>query len=292
MAVTVTLKDAQDNAVTGASSLLTAETVTVQHAVLKAGSGWKDNGDGTYTATYTAITAGTDLRAAVKLPGWSAAAESGAYIIYGTATLKDISVNGYTFRPDEGFPTSGFKGAEFTLNLESDSGGSTSDYTWTADAPWVSVTDGVVRFTGKGTGNKVTITGTPKSGQGRIIKYSFALKSWFINNSSNHIMNWSAADAYCTSQSGYSLPTVAQMSNGGPEGEGQSRAANAGLWSEWGTLSSYSGSGFVNDIYWSSDPDYTLSKYNVGHYYARLDNGIVTSSYDWDTYSTVCRQGL
>ncbi|WP_254892620.1 hypothetical protein, partial [Salmonella enterica] len=43
MAVTVTLKDGQDNPVTGAAASLTADTVTVPNAILKAGSRWRDN---------------------------------------------------------------------------------------------------------------------------------------------------------------------------------------------------------------------------------------------------------
>ncbi|TNL00637.1 invasin, partial [Kosakonia cowanii] len=296
MTVTVTLKDARGNAVTGVSSLLTAEAVTAEGAVLKTGSGWKDNGDGTYTAAYRAITAGTDLRAAVRLPGWSAAAESGTYIIYGTATLKDISVNGHTFRPDEGFPTTGFKGAEFTLRLASDNGGSTSasDYTWTADAPWVSVTDGVVRFTGKGTGNKVTITGTPKSRSGTAVTYSFMLKGWFINNGSVS-MKWTDADAYCR-RSGLSLPTVAQMTNNtwrqlSDDFTPQKRAIGS-LWSEWGDLTKYSGAGFSKHSwyawYWSSEQ----VKIGYDHYVVYLDSGSPdTYDYSWWLYQ-VCRQGF
>ena len=57
MTLTVTLKDAQANPVTGAQ--LTAATVTAANASLKAGSSWSDNGDGTYAATDTAQNVGT-----------------------------------------------------------------------------------------------------------------------------------------------------------------------------------------------------------------------------------------
>ncbi|SQA97940.1 Invasin [Cedecea neteri] len=87
MLITVTLKDANGNAVTGAAASLTTEAVTVVNATLKTGSSWKDNGDGTYTGTYTATTAGTGLKATVKLGGWDKPAESGAYAI--TATTPD-----------------------------------------------------------------------------------------------------------------------------------------------------------------------------------------------------------
>ncbi|WP_423244857.1 inverse autotransporter beta domain-containing protein, partial [Erwinia persicina] len=79
MTVTVTLKDANGNPVAGQASLLTAEAVTVAHASLS--GSWKENGAGIYTANYTAITAGTGLRAVLKLPGWSKGSDSAAYAI-------------------------------------------------------------------------------------------------------------------------------------------------------------------------------------------------------------------
>ncbi|TNL01083.1 invasin, partial [Kosakonia cowanii] len=290
MTVTVTLKDARGNAVTGAASSLTTDTVTVQNATLKSGSRWKDNGDGTYTAAYRAITAGTDLKAVVRLSEWSAAAESGAYIIYGTAALKDISVNGHRFRPDAGFPTTGFKGAEFTLNLESDNGGSTSasDYRWTADAPWVSVTDGVVRFTGKGTGNRVTITGTPKSNQGNVIRYSFALKSWFVHDYEHHRRRtWRGARSWCHNwYSGYRLALVSQLSGSG-DFDGGTRGTLGGLWSEWGSLPDYSDARFTYDEYWALD----LRSWK-SHYFVNLDDGHTNSHGDITKLSVICRKDL
>ncbi|MDA8519152.1 hypothetical protein NNO03_22710, partial [Citrobacter sp. Igbk 16] len=59
------------------------------NATLKAGSSWKDNGDGTYMATYTATTVGTDLKATLQLSGWGAADTSGAYAI--TANTPDAA---------------------------------------------------------------------------------------------------------------------------------------------------------------------------------------------------------
>ncbi|TNL00219.1 invasin, partial [Kosakonia cowanii] len=211
-------------------------------------------GDGTYTAAYRAITAGTDLRAAVRLPGWSAAKQSEAYAI----TLGDeapdsinTQVNPYTFSvaSEEGtFPSTGFAGATFTIVPKNHA--KASDYTWTADAPWVSVTDGVVRFTGKGTGNKVTITGTPRSGQGNIIRYSFALESWFVTDNKKCASKYPYVRDYCHHACdylpGYSLPTVWQLNQGGVRGNLD------GIWSEWGDLSKYPGSNINEKYYWSS----------------------------------------
>ncbi|MGJ7067470.1 Ig-like domain-containing protein, partial [Morganella morganii] len=80
MTVKVTLKDTQKRGVSGKGSLLTDSAVTVANAAAKAES-WTDNGDGTYSRTYTAGTAGTGLKAKVQLAGWESAAESAAYSI-------------------------------------------------------------------------------------------------------------------------------------------------------------------------------------------------------------------
>jgi adhesin/invasin len=289
MTVKVTLKDANGNAVTGASSSLTADTVTVANATLKTGSSWTDNGDGTYAATYAAGAAGTGLKATVKLSGWATGAESAAYAI----TLEDeapasinTQLNAYTFTQtsEEGtFPTTGFTGATFTI-VPKDSKSAT-DYTWTSDASWVSVASGVVKFTGTGTGSKVTITGTPTSGQGKIIKYSFTLNSWFINDGTTSL-TWSDANTYCSSQSGYSLPTVSEMTQHTNYTATRTRGTGA-LWNEWGSLAAYSGAGFSGIGYWSSE-----QKSSGNHYFVHLNSGYVNSSNDSDTFSVVCRQGL
>ncbi|ELF0847164.1 inverse autotransporter beta domain-containing protein [Salmonella enterica] len=289
MAVTVTLKDAQDNAVTGAASSLTADAVTVPSATLKTGSSWKDNGDGTYTGTYTATMAGTGLKATLKLSGWGGPASSEAYAI----TLEDeapasinTQVNAYTFTQtsEEGtFPTTGFTGATFTI-VPKDSK-SPTDYTWTSNASWVSVTDGVVTFTGTGTGSKVTITGTPTSGQGKIIKYSFTLNSWFINDGTTSL-TWSDANTYCSSLSGYSLPTVSEMAQHTNYTATKTRGTGA-LWNEWGSLAAYSGAGFSSSGNWSSE-----QKSSGNHYGVHLINSLVYSSLDSSTYYVLCRQGL
>lgn len=289
MAVTVTLKDGQDNAVTGAAASLTADTVTVPNAILKAGSRWRDNGNGTYTAAYTATTAGTDLRATVRLSGWATTAQSDKYAIilgYEAPASINTQVNAYTFTQtsEEGtFPTTGFTGATFTI-VPKDSK-SVTDYTWTSDASWVSVTDGVVKFTGTGTGDKVTITGMPTSSQGNIIKYSFTLKSWFIHSGSTR-MSWSDANTYCSSQSGYSLPTVAQMILRTNHTATRGRGTGA-LWNEWGMMTRYISAGFSDNTYWSSDQLSSGSHNNVS-----LRNGGVYFSSDSSEINVMCRQGL
>ncbi|MFM1348933.1 inverse autotransporter beta domain-containing protein, partial [Yersinia proxima] len=80
MTVTVTLKDASNNGVTGAAASLTTNAVKVANATLKS-SNWTDNNDGTYSATYLAQTSGTGLKATLTLDGWGQSATSPAYAI-------------------------------------------------------------------------------------------------------------------------------------------------------------------------------------------------------------------
>ncbi|MGK3141069.1 inverse autotransporter beta domain-containing protein [Pantoea sp. C2G6] len=287
--VTVTLKDAQDNAVTGASSQLTASAVTVPNAVPKSGSGWSDNGDGTYTATYTASTAGTGLKAVLKLSGWSGSNTSASYDIL-QETEAPLSINTqadshtFTISSEEGtFPSTGFVGATFTIipknNIDA------SEYNWSANLSWVAVTDGVVQFTGTGNGDKVVITGAPKNAQNKTIRYAFSLKNWFINDQSVQ-MTWAQANAYCSGQSGYSLPTVAQLSQNSGYVATQVRGTGA-LWNEWGNVTHYSGAGFFGSNYWSSEPDSS-----GGHYYIDLGAGYIHNDVGSVTDIVTCSRDL
>ncbi|ECB7137482.1 LysM peptidoglycan-binding domain-containing protein [Salmonella enterica subsp. enterica serovar Virchow] len=182
------------------------------------------------------------------------------------------------------FPTTGFEGAIFTIEPKIGVG---SDYNWNVDATWVSVIDGVVKFTGKGTGNKVTIMGVPKAGSSaRMIVYRFTLKSWFIVR--NNTVNWSEANDYCTSQPGYSLPSLSQSY------EGKREVGN--LLGEWGAhLSRYSYSSFSGyRWFWTSTPG-TNQDHNVISQF----NGVIEFLFDSKDHvdtggdvGAVCRQGL
>ncbi|ASG63012.1 hypothetical protein CEW81_07150 [Kluyvera genomosp. 3] len=67
MAVTVTLKDAYDNAVSGQASRLTEEIVDVQSAQIKPGSQWTEGPDGVYQRVYQATTSGIGFKATLTL---------------------------------------------------------------------------------------------------------------------------------------------------------------------------------------------------------------------------------
>lgn len=116
-------------------------------------------------------------------------------------TITKIVVNGYTFqgaalkgKGDDVFPTTGFTGACFSLIPPN---GDATQYTWTANATWVTMDDkGMATFTGKGDNSEVTIIGTPKSGLGGRVEYRFRLKKWFTNLG-NKTMTWAEANRAC-----------------------------------------------------------------------------------------------
>ncbi|EKA7110280.1 hypothetical protein OL205_004369, partial [Salmonella enterica] len=187
-----------------------------------------------------------------------------------------VSVNGTTFAVNDGFPSTGFTGAEFSLMVT----GAASDYTWSSSASsWAQVdSSGKVSFTSKGNASPVTITATPTGG-GTPLTYIFTVGSWF--NNSLTFMTWANASTWCTNQS-LSQPTRGELTMGL-----HTRAVGS-LWSEWGDMGNYSGSGFFSHLYWASEVN------GVGnHYYVNLIDGNVLLSHDGSgLIRVVCRQGL
>ena len=195
--------------------------------------------------------------------------------VVGIPALKNIEVNGYSFALNSGFPTIGFKGAQFTLNIDN---GSADQFDWTSDASWVSVNNGVVSFTDKGTNATVNITGTKKNGT-KTLKYSFKLKGWTINNG-NTKMNRNSAASYCSSASGnYKLSTIEQLKGASGINWGV-RGNLGGLWNEWGAMGSYSGANFYSSLYWSSSN--TNSYYTMGD--LKGGSGQATDGGNQDSY--------
>lgn len=111
--------------------------------------------------------------------------------------IAHIDVNGHTFKHDEGFPTTAFKAARFTLVLPA--GIQASDYTWDTDAGSAIKVSGeasgaVVTFASKPARAQVTITGK-RTGHA-LVEYRFTLKHWFTNLG-NRTMTWSEANEAC-----------------------------------------------------------------------------------------------
>ncbi|HHL2713179.1 TPA: hypothetical protein ACQ39K_004837 [Yersinia enterocolitica] len=230
--------------------------------------------DGAATATLTSTTVGTSVVTATLSNGAHATVDT-TFVAVPTLPFTNIAVNGHTFAVDAGFPSTGFTGAEFTLNVS----GQASAYTWSSSSTWATVDNsGEVKFTQRGNATPVTITATPTVG-GTPLSYTFTVSTWFINNGAN-IMNWSAAANWCASQTAIQ-PSRTELT------QGTNTRGVGSLWSEWGLMSNYSDSGFSSEAYWSSEVAGTGN-----HYFVYLGNGYVGSNSDSGYGSATCRQGL
>jgi adhesin/invasin len=188
--------------------------------------------------------------------------------------FSDVLVNGTNFGLNDGFPTTGFIGAEFTLNVT----GLATDYNWSSSNPsWVNVdSNGKVSFIAEGNSTPVTITASLKTGGGDLT-YPFTVRSWFINNG-NNAMNWNDASIWCSNQ-GLTQPVVNNLTLGTDvRGMGS-------LWSEWGRMAAYPGSGFVTSNYWTADVSNLNSYFRVS-----LGNGSFAGNLNTNTILVVCSQ--
>ncbi|WP_249941354.1 Ig-like domain-containing protein, partial [Escherichia coli] len=298
MTVTVMLKDAQGNPVSDKESDL-ASAVTVPNAS-RAGDWAEAPGtSGTYTATYTATGAGEDLKAELMLSGWTVAKKAdSAYTItepQPRAMTGTITANGksdFSTTATTKFPTTGFKGAYFTLNDDNFQGG-VGNYTLKAscgsdpnECDWVSVdNDGKVTFDGDATTAKktVTITAMPKNG-GDPLTYKFTVSRWFTNQGPSG-RNWTDTNEACTT-AGLALPPPEDLS--GEYGVKPKRVIGS-LWGEWGDFSNWRAQGWSIGLpYWTA-----VARSQDAYFYVYLTDGAV--GYNLVTVTAtygVCVRGL
>lgn len=170
-----------------------------------------------------------------------------------------FSVNGQTFSLNSGFPSTGFIQAKFQILVGGSSSGN-ANYTWSTDQSWVSV---------DGNGN-VTFTGTPNSSTKSfkvmalssdgitLHSKSFTVNKWFLSGTgAGGSVSWTEASNYCSTRGGQ--PAISELTNAvfGTDGT----RVTGKLWGEWGSLPTYSGSGFrytgssTSAFYWSSQSD-------------------------------------
>ncbi|HFV9293334.1 TPA: Ig-like domain-containing protein [Serratia fonticola] len=198
--------------------------------------------------------------------------------------MTHILANGASFSTDDGFPKTGFTGAEFQLVVGEDPTGNSS-YSWSSDQSWASVDgSGNVRFNQEPTSanNRVTIT-AEHTGNGSTLTYQFTVNRWFRNNS-YFLMGVSEAAAWCSSQGGgYAVPSYSEMTDRTPIAQtGANRDANARLWNEWGSMSRYSNGWFAGN-YWVRE----LTAAGNERHYVYLGNGSLFSfPLDGVTYVT------
>lgn len=177
--VEVTLRDFGGNAIKSQSSTLRV-SVTVDNATRKTDD-WVDNGNGVYTAVYTASQVSASSRAYLSIDSIGSKEVMSDSFVIKEITIKSLDVpGGYSHSPTVGFPTIGFSRANFTIKLN---GAKATDYDWSSNRPGVASVNenGVVTMAiSLTTGYDVTITGKRKNGSDTIgvITYQFTINQW------------------------------------------------------------------------------------------------------------------
>ncbi|OCL24126.1 hypothetical protein A9G07_04615 [Gilliamella sp. wkB72] len=128
-----------------------------------------------------------------------------------------------------------------------------------------------------------------------VVKYGFTLKQWFVNTGSVK-KTYPQALSWC-SRIGYRLVKVKDLTNASCRGQNSGtwcqgsvgappsspnnyyiRHIGSGFFSEWGRMYDYSGVGFYDTFYWTSDP------HGSYQFFVHADNGHVL--WDYDYYSS------
>ena len=242
-------------------------------------------------ATATAAT----VNVSVTTPGGSSGNVVGGYTYQTPDSITGVTANGTTFPIGtySGFPQTGFNKATFTINLAS---GAPSNYTWSSDASWVSVSSaGVVTFNSpsKPSSGAATITATRIPG-GTVLTYSFTLANWFVNNGLQN-RSQSACASYCAGLSGgYSLAPVNLLTTAAVGSATYATQSIGNLLGEWGGIvtpgtsagmrsTTYPGSGWSSSSYWTS----TIDPGNNKPIYTDLGVGYVSIGYNGSTTAYV-----
>ena len=114
MVITVTLKDAQGNGVTGAASSL-RDTVKVKNAI-PADSIWKEEGSGKYTARYIAQRESSGNKASLRLSDSSKDLQSEEFSIHlGVEPPQYVQGTKSHRKYNSGLPQTAFYGATFRV---------------------------------------------------------------------------------------------------------------------------------------------------------------------------------
>ena len=249
--LTVTVEDTNGNPVTGSEVNLTSSLGSLSDITVTT--------DGSGQATFSL----NGTQAGIAQVHASTVADSTGQtvevILDPVANIKDLSTTQFTWNTSSGFPTTGFKNASFIMNIE---GGNANDFTWVVDQNWVSInvvdnTKVKISFDSEPTGGDTTVTvrGIFQPHSTVTLSYSFTVSKWYIAGNSQ--IYGSDIKTWCSGQGYDALTTAAQMS------AGTNAKRIGGVYSEWGKLSSFSGSSWTASSYywtgvWFSDRAYLI----------------------------------
>ncbi|MCX8661755.1 hypothetical protein [Gilliamella sp. B2911] len=126
-----------------------------------------------------------------------------------------------------------------------------------------------------------------------VVKYGFTLKQWFVNRGNVSDNNYSPVLSWCNSI-GYRMPRIRDLTNAvrtdvvvpsaTPSSPGNHfmRHIGSGFFTEWGKMADYSGVGFYNYWYWTSDPTGSYQ------FIVTTINGYVNWHYDYTYRYGLC----
>lgn len=188
-------------------------------------------------------------------------------------------VNGHTFSADSGFPKTGFSGAEFEIWINGFSDSNNTNFEWTINQPWLTVTNGRVIFTEPSSGGSAVITARSKIDD-FAVTFTVQPTTWFTIYADR--MTQAAGLLQCTS-TGQRVPDKDEVHSGGIRQTGK-------LVGEWGSLYDgfYTHESFVTPPYIYSWTTSRVTHTGVTYYESfSLASGYATVSFTPDTLNTV-----
>ncbi|SES67898.1 hypothetical protein SAMN02583745_00243, partial [Thorsellia anophelis DSM 18579] len=213
-----------------------------------------------------------------------------------------IVANGAKFKLNEGFPKTGFKGAEFAIQTPIEA----SNYSWESSEPTLASvsSDGIVKLESMPANatTPIKITATPNSplalgASFNKLEYTFTLERWFIHGG-DYNREWPNIAYYCQREPerNYAIPLFEQHLSSGTE-----RSANGRLWNEWGDLNYYANASprwagqSSSDFYWAAEVGNTVATRNQYQRTSLTPGGTAPSSSYIDNKATayqVCVRNL
>ena len=187
-----------------------------------------------------------------------------------------LRVNGANFAFDSGFPKTGFKGATFQFYMGGENALLNSNYTFSSNQSWVSVSntagsEGTVTFTDVPTSTNKTAIITITSVTGIEKKFTFSLDYWFENTGSTLVNSRVVSDICKNLGAGYDIAEYRKLTNATYHAMTAQRKPGDGLWPEWGNIRSLNSTwGFGN--HWSKEA-YSVDQ----QYVSNLSNGYLYS---------------
>jgi hypothetical protein len=169
-----------------------------------------------------------------------------------------VSINGTTFSPTYGIPTTGFLGAKFQFYMNGKDATTNGNYTYRTSTSWATVSSsGIVTLSNMPSANRAVTVYITQSNIGVVVyTYTFTVTNWFTPIALAGTAgrgDLATAKNYCESR-GMRIPTLSQLTNVFDGGVGL--RGKGSLYSEWGYIT---GNSFARYWYWTSNSDATGS---------------------------------